>query len=161
MMFPLRTILYATDFSGPSEHAFQAAGALARTYQARIVALHVVDHSLVGFTEGIVRPPSPAEREELTERLRQLGRSCPGAALECRLADGEAAPLILWAAEETGCDLIVLGTHGRSGLGRLLLGSVAEEVIRKAPCPVLTVRAPVAVSDLPTPHGGRAVNSGK
>jgi nucleotide-binding universal stress UspA family protein len=57
--------------------------------------------------------------------------------------DGDTAAEILRAATDAGCDLIVMGTHGRTGLGRLLMGSVAEQVVRKAPCPVVTVKAPM------------------
>jgi nucleotide-binding universal stress UspA family protein len=63
-------------------------------------------------------------------------------AVEQRLAEGDPAAEILHLATDTGCDMIVLGTHGRTGLDRLLMGSVAEQIVRKAPCPVLTVKAP-------------------
>src|SRR5262249_33247405 len=62
--------------------------------------------------------------------------------VEHRLAEGDAAAEILRVARETNCDLVVMGTHGRKGLGRLLMGSVAEQVVRKAPCPVLTLKTP-------------------
>ena len=65
--------------------------------------------------------------------------------LDCRLLEGDPATAIVEAAEETGADLVVMGTSGRTGLTRLLMGSVAEEVLRHAPCPVLTVRGPVPV----------------
>ena len=66
--------------------------------------------------------------------------------VETRLRQGDAAEEILSSAEELGCDLIVMGTHGRSGLGRLLMGSVAESVLRKARCPVLTVKSPLSTT---------------
>jgi len=66
----------------------------------------------------------------------------PALAIECALVDGGFVPEILRAAADRCCDLIVMGTHGRTGLGRLLMGSVAEGVMREAPCPVLTVRTP-------------------
>jgi hypothetical protein len=65
-----------------------------------------------------------------------------GGAVAARLAVGEPAETILRVAEESGCDLIVLGTHGRSGMSYVLTGSIAQQVVQKAPCPVLTFRAP-------------------
>ena len=62
--------------------------------------------------------------------------------MDTRVHEGDPATQIVRVAQETRCDLIVLGTHGRTGLGRLLMGSVAEQVLRKAPCPVLTVKTP-------------------
>jgi nucleotide-binding universal stress UspA family protein len=63
--------------------------------------------------------------------------------MECRVEEGDAAKGIVNAAQATQCDLIVMGTHGRTGLSRLLMGSVAEKVLRSAPCPVLTVKVPL------------------
>jgi hypothetical protein len=78
--------------------------------------------------------------------LHRFQVSDPTVHVEHRLADGNPSEEILRQARDTGCDLIVMGTHGRRGLGRLLLGSVAEEVMRKAPCPVLTVKLPPSSS---------------
>ena len=76
---------------------------------------------------------------EAKAKLAKL-RPAEGVQLETKLEVGEAAPSIVRFAREAGCELIVMGTHGRSGLERLILGSVAEHVLRQAPCPVLTVR---------------------
>ena len=81
-------------------------------------------------------------RDELRARLQTLQSGEPGVPVEYRLEAGDPATEVLRVAREVPCDLIVLGTHGRTGLTRLVLGSVAEEVLRKAPCPVLTVKAP-------------------
>jgi nucleotide-binding universal stress UspA family protein len=134
-MLPLRTILHPTDFSPDSEHAYRVARALARDYKARLVVLHVLP-----------APPfiAPPEREWLSgaadgkhpkewARLRELSR-------HWRLRQGRPAREIVTVAKGVGCELIVMGTHGRTGLRRALLGSVAEDVLRHAPCPVLTVR---------------------
>jgi hypothetical protein len=79
----------------------------------------------------------------MLEAMRPLD---PSVRLEPRLEDGDVPELIVEVAQETVADLIVMGTHGRTGLGRLLLGSVAERVLRTAPCPVLTLKAPLKAS---------------
>jgi nucleotide-binding universal stress UspA family protein len=90
--------------------------------------------TLLNGDAACAEPPTP-----LTEPRGLL----TGLPVEYRLLEGDPARTILETARETGCDLIVMGTHGRSGLGRFLMGSVAERVLRKAPCPVLTLKAPV------------------
>ena len=107
------------------------------------VVLHVGRPPLSHLGGPTPVPPLPAEwgREELEKQLRQ--RTVPDlpAGLEHRLAFAEdVGAEVLRLADEVRCDLIVLGTHGRTGLGRLLMGSVAEQVVRRAHCPVLTVR---------------------
>jgi nucleotide-binding universal stress UspA family protein len=72
---------------------------------------------------------------------------CDSTGIEYLLADGIPAEEIVKVASDRGCDLIVMGTHGRTGVGRLLLGSVAEEVMRKAPCPVLTLKHPLPAAE--------------
>jgi nucleotide-binding universal stress UspA family protein len=142
-MFPIRTILHPTDFSESSEYAFGLACALARDHGSRVVALHV---AVPLVTEGIVLQESPEEsRSKLWDAFHRLERSDPKVRelrIETMLVEGEPATEILRAAGEIQPDLIVMGTHGRTGLARLLMGSVAEAVLRKSPCPVLTVKAP-------------------
>src|SRR5260370_15572717 len=77
---------------------------------------------------------------ELMQQLHDLKPEDPGVVVDYRLAEGDTAEEILRTARETNSDVIVLGTHGRKGLGRLLLGSVAEQTVRTAPCPVVTVK---------------------
>ncbi len=142
-MLPVRTVLHPTDFSDSSAAAFRLACSLARDYGARLIVLHVAQPPVVAFGEGVI-PPNPAEVEDqLRERLQQMRAGNPKVRLEHHLVEGDAAAEILRAAGEFQCDVIVMGTHGRTGLGRLLMGSVAEQVLRKAPCPVLTVKIPV------------------
>jgi nucleotide-binding universal stress UspA family protein len=83
----------------------------------------------------------------MTAELNRLGAPDAQVRVEHRLEEGDAATQILQVAQETGCDLIVLGTHGRTGHGRLMMGSVAEQVLRTASCPVLTVRTPFPPSE--------------
>jgi nucleotide-binding universal stress UspA family protein len=138
-MLTIRTVLYPTDFSDCSEVAFRLACGLAWDYGARLVILHVTPSPVDGYGEGIL-PPQPADYlGPWREKLQQMQASNPEIAVEYRLVEGDAVAEILRAAQETNSDLIVLGTHGRTGLARLLVGSTAELVVRRAPCPVVTV----------------------
>jgi nucleotide-binding universal stress UspA family protein len=138
-MLPIQTIIHPTDFSARSSYAFQVACSLARDHGARLIVLHVMPVPLV--------QEKRLYREEMAEELNRLGTPDAQVRVEHRLEEGDAATQILQVAQETSCDLIVLGTHGRTGLRRLLMGSVAEEVLRMASCPVLTVRAPFPPSE--------------
>jgi nucleotide-binding universal stress UspA family protein len=140
-MLPIRTILHPTDFSPQAEYAYRLATALARDYGARLVIMHVKMIPTVAYGEFAALPPEPEETmENLKERLTQMKpRDC---AAEYVLSEGVPAEEIVNVAADRHCDLIVMGTHGRTGLGRLLMGSVAELVVRRAACPVLTVKMP-------------------
>jgi nucleotide-binding universal stress UspA family protein len=139
-MLAFRTILHPTDFSPAAEFAFQLAGSLARDHGAELILLHV-------------NPPKAADeiavevqKEMLWEEFHRLERTDPhvrNLRIRTEFVEGDPGREILRVARETGADLIVMGTHGRTGLTRLLTGSVAEHVLRKAPCPVLTVKTAV------------------
>jgi nucleotide-binding universal stress UspA family protein len=111
---------------------------LVNARRAQLVVLYVVPLAAVMYG-----PPPEGYVEHLREELCRLKPGDPEPSVRYLLAEGRPAAAILRAARENGCDLIVLGTHGRTGLSRLLMGSVAEEVVRKAPCPVLTVNSAV------------------
>ena len=143
-MLGIKTILHPTDFSERSALAFRLACSLARDYGARLVVVHIVPVSTVYYGEGVMVSPPPEDQEALREQLLQLQPRDAKVAVEHRLLKGDAATEIVDVAEETKADVIVIGSHGRTGLARLLLGSVAEKVMRKAPCPVVTVRAPLS-----------------
>ncbi len=145
-MLDVRVILHPTDFSEHSSYAFHLACSLARDYQARLVLLHVVEPPPVAYMDGLVLPIPRIDHGPTLEKLQVLKPSDPQIVVERRLVEGAPAEEILSVARDVGADLVVLGTHGRTGLGRLLMGSVAERVIHKATCPVLTVRSPY-------PHG--------
>jgi nucleotide-binding universal stress UspA family protein len=141
-MLLLRTILHPTDFSEPSAYAFRLACSLARDYGARLIVLHVATPPVVVYGEGVL-PPEPADfQDRLREQLHQVVPQDPKVSVGHRLLQGDAPTEILRVAGEDKCDLIVMGTHGRTGLRRLLMGSVAEQVVRKSSCPVLTVKTP-------------------
>ena len=143
-MLPARVILHPTDFSDRSDCAFELAWRLARESDAKLIVLHVVQPPPFVTYGEMAKALQQAEgyRRELNEKLNRLRRTHADVRVECRLEDGEPAAEILAAANEANCDLIVMGTHGRTGFRRLLLGSVAEQVLRRAPCPVLTVNTP-------------------
>ena len=109
--------------------------------------LHVLPRPVVALGEGVIPPDPGVVRDDARAQLD--GLIVPGGVpVERRLAEGDPADVILHFARQTPADLVVMGTHGRTGLGRVLMGSVAEQVVRKAPCPVLTVTAP-----FPAPPG--------
>jgi nucleotide-binding universal stress UspA family protein len=144
-MIPFKSILHPTDFSTCSRSALAIACALARDYQATLVLLHVRPVADLAIGEFGALPPPPLEADESVQaRLRDLLPANFAGKVECVARTGDAAGEILTAARQFQCDVIVLGTHGRSGLGRMLVGSVAEAVLRSAPCPVLTIKPPAA-----------------
>jgi nucleotide-binding universal stress UspA family protein len=149
-MQPIRTILFAADFSENSKQAFQSACALAVGNQTRLVVLHVAEpnsvsrqpvhhgHQSVQFDRA---QPDEAEQQSALQRLGALYIPDHPVQMEYIATQGDAAEEILRKARELGSDLIVMGTHGRTGLRRVLAGSVAVIVLRSALCPVLALRA--------------------
>lgn len=145
-MLPIQTLLFATDFSDSATAAVPVARALAQDYGARLVLLHVVPLETIP-SEVLVMPTDLGAFEQ---ELEALARSLEGRelkhAIETVVREGDPSTEILRVAAETKSDLIVMGSHGRSGLRRLLLGSVAEMVMRQAPCPVLVVKTTSAIA---------------
>jgi nucleotide-binding universal stress UspA family protein len=137
-MLPIHTILHPTDFTEHSAASFYLACDLAREYQARLVMIHVSTEPLhFLFETGL--PTAVNCKDALRENLESIGVS--DVHVTRRVEEGEPAEEILRAAKLCDADLIVMGTHGRRGLTRMIMGSVAERIIREAPCPVLTVRS--------------------
>lgn len=138
-------ILCPTDFSVFSERALRHAAALARRFEARLTVLHVIPqwtpytHAPAYFPAPMLANPSLCRHveEDLREAIAPIVDS--GVAVETMLREAEPWREILTVAEELPADLLVMGTHGRGGFEQLLLGAVAEKVLRRAPCPVLTV----------------------
>ncbi len=142
-MLPIRTILHPTDFSEGSAYACRLACAVARDSHARLILLHVFPPPILISGEALL-PPDPEEiKAELQAQLQALKIEDDGIQVERRVQEGYPGADIPRVARETKADLIVMGTHGRTGLSRLLMGSVAEQIVRRAPCPVLTVKLPV------------------
>jgi nucleotide-binding universal stress UspA family protein len=141
-MLPIHTILHPTDFSERSQCALRLAAALARDYGARLIVLHVTAPPVAVYGEVAVLPAGDEDNTRLEGELRQIRVPDRNVRLEHQLQTGDPVTEILAVAESASADLIVMGTHGRTGLARLLMGSVAEHVLRQARCPVLTVRTP-------------------
>lgn len=141
-MLPIKTILHPTDFSDASAHALQMAAMLARDYSARLIVLHAMEPPIYYGELGVSFSAPESHRDSALDRVTALIESLAPLNAESLLLDGVAAPEILRVAKEEHADMIVIGSHGRTGIGRVLMGSVAEEIARKAPCPVLIVRTP-------------------
>lgn len=140
-MFAIHRILYPADFSELSRPAFELACSLARDYDARLVACHVVPPPVPAVVEGVALDVDSDDRGRMQAQLDQLTPNDPSIAFTRRLESGDPVRELLRVAKEEAVDLIVTGTHGRSGFSRLLMGSVAEGLMRGATCPVMTVKA--------------------
>jgi universal stress protein A len=145
----LTRILVATDFSDASEDALAYARMLADAFGASLHVLHVLeDLAAHAWTTEVYVAALPGVHEEMErqahDRLQQLLTDEERARYRAELVLRFGSPFVevVRYAAEHAIDLIVLGTHGRGALAHMLLGSVAERVVRKAPCPVLTVRHP-------------------
>lgn len=139
-MKSFQRILFATDFSEAAEPACTLAINLAREEGAELIVFHAYEDS-IPYEGGWYVPDM---RPELEWRLKQVPARDAGVPVRRILRRGAPAALIVECADSEQCDLIVIGTHGRTGLAHLLLGSVAESVVRTANCPVLTVRQTAA-----------------
>jgi nucleotide-binding universal stress UspA family protein len=140
-MLPVHTILFPTDFSENAQQAFPLACSLARDCGARIVVLYVMPPPL-GHEQLEARRDPDEYYAGAWHALHEMQAPDKNVRVEHRLDEGDAPKRILEVADEIQAGLIVIGTHGRTGLGRLVLGSVAEQVLRRAACAVLTVRIP-------------------
>ena len=147
----VRTVLLPTDFSGCANYAVSYAAAIARATDATIICVHVVEPIVpaVGYT-GLAEPLPIADINEQLEdsaerELPKLAEceECAGLSIEEIIVHGDAAAEIVRVADERNVDLIVISSHGRTGLGRMLFGSTAEAVVRHARCPVLVVKPPI------------------
>jgi nucleotide-binding universal stress UspA family protein len=149
MKVVIKKILCPIDFSDSADHAMRYAAALAQNFGAELTLLHVVA-PIVAVLPGETALPDTlqADIDELAEACQQ--RLCEivgtlaadGLNVQQKVINGVPFVEIIRFARDAETDLIVMGSHGRTGLGHLLIGSVAERVVRKATCPVLTVKQP-------------------
>ena len=139
-----KTILFATDFSTASDAALPHAETLAKSSGARLLIVHVEEPPLAyGGGELYYGLPEPSS-ERILAMLEDVRPKDPAVPFAHRLTMGDPAGEIVKIAEDERAELIVLGTHGRTGMTRLLMGSVAEAIVRRAPCPVLVYRETAA-----------------
>ncbi len=145
-MAPFRKILVPVDFSPHSEEATRVALQLARAFDAPVTLATVFQVPIYPLPEGafIAFPNAYAEATvaagKRLEEVAAAARAAGPTTIDIKVLEGVAFREIVAFAREGGFDLIVMGTHGRTGIKHALLGSVAEKVVRKAPCAVLTVR---------------------
>jgi len=133
-------VLVATDFSPQASNALEWARSLAGAFGAKLVLLHVVDVSSLAKTGALMAGPNALHllREQAQRSMDELKARIPDA--DTVIREGSPSPVIVDAAVELQCQMIVMGTHGRSGLAHFVLGSVAEYVVRNSNVPVLTIR---------------------
>jgi len=144
-MITLNRILHPTDFSESSAQAFEYARSLASRFDSSLYLLHVSEPiSAAMLSPGAVPPPNFDEEQifQAEQHLQKIdvGDYVPSKRVHREVVVGTPFLSIIGFAKENNTDLIILGTHGRSSLSQLLLGSTAEKVVRKSLCPVLTVR---------------------
>ncbi len=144
-----KKILFCTDFSDNSDHAFSFALNLATTYEAALLILHVVVEPVSYYwstpegADELIAKQTERVKQEINARYLQKVEELKNYEILARGSDeGRAFYEIIQTANEESADLIVMGTHGRTGFDHLIMGSTAENVVRKSPCPVLTVRLP-------------------
>ncbi len=150
----IKKILYPTDFSDISKNAIAWAVSLASLYHAKLLLMHAEDQ-LHGFDQYQILALAPQEiaekmvkqaKEELSNIARSIKKDIK---VNTIVKQGKAFVEIIKTAEEQNIDLIVMASHGRTGLSHVMIGSVAEKVSRKAPCPVLIVREKERLFEMP------------
>ena len=142
-MIHVKKILYPTDFSTYSNQAYFHALGLAETYKASLTVVFV--HT----------PGGSSDREYWRGQLEQVRPGNPKISVSHVLLEGDPATEIVRYAADAGIDVVVIGTHGRTGVDRLVMGSVAERVMREAHCSVLVVKLPKGVTAPEKPHAAK------
>lgn len=149
-MIAIKDVLVATDFSAPSDTALNYARAMARSFGATLHVLHVFEPLWITSADVVgggvalatmIQGLEDTARKQLEEAVTEDDRRELHATSAMVTSESPAREIANYAHEQK-VDLVVIGTHGRSGISRMLIGSVAEKVVRLAPCPVLTVHHP-------------------
>jgi nucleotide-binding universal stress UspA family protein len=142
----LKKLLVPTDFSESARHALTYGTSFAREYGAELTLLHVVENLTVGYASDLFPVPMAEVFQEISgyakaelAKLAEVAREKKVAVVE-QVVQGKPSAEIIRLAQEQKIDMIVLGTHGKGMLDQALFGSTTERVVRRAPCPVLTVR---------------------
>ena len=155
-MIKMKTILHPTDFSESSMYALGYAISFAKEFEAKLYLLHVIEPvSTMFYLDASKAPPAVEAMTDIQNHAqRALEEVLPPEvkgtiSTEYMIRGGAPFLEIIRCAKEIDADMIVCGTHGRTGLKHLIMGSVAENVVRKSPCPVLTVRHPAHKFEMP------------
>lgn len=151
-MNTIKTILVPIDFGEPSESALACAVDLAEQVDARVIILHVFELPIISFPDGAFVASAElasrivdASQKALLDAVKR--HRAHDVEIEPVLEQGDPKEVILSTIERIGADLVVMGTHGRRGLARALVGSITEHVVRRSPVPVLTTRETAQGSD--------------
>ncbi len=145
-MIKLKKVLVPTDFSESARHALTYGMSFAREYRAELVLLHVVENLTVGYASDLFPVPMAEVFQEISgyakTELAKLGQEARerGLTVQEQVVQGKPSAEIIRFAAANQIDIIVLGTHGKGMLDQALFGSTTERVVRRSPCPVLTVR---------------------
>ena len=141
MKIEINRILCATDFSDSSRYALEYAVAIAERHQAPIELLHVMEPS--AYSTERLESEEVTFSQKMNNRLREFTRGIPDTVMiNLKTISGIPTIEIIRRANQIEADLIIIGTHGRSGIRHMLIGSVAEKIVRTAACPVMTIRHP-------------------
>lgn len=145
----LKNVLFATDFSEASDAALPYAAAICRRYDSQFHAVHVISQDIFMLPSDAVGPMTiegmiEAARSEAEDKMKTLASHLKGDSYHSYVRSGDVWEVLSEIIRTREIDLLVVGTHGRTGVGKLLLGSKAEEILRQAPCPVLTVGSKVS-----------------
>jgi nucleotide-binding universal stress UspA family protein len=165
-MDTIKKILVPTDFSAHADEAFRVAHALAKTIDAEVIVVHVAAPPAVVSEGGtFLTNVDNGEPADLWSRFQRMVQSVPSVRVEHQVivVDRLGAKHILEVLDKLGCDLIVMGTHGHSWLKDFLLGSLTEEVVRLARCPVMVVKSPAhkaLTRDPKAPQKAEAAHAG-
>jgi nucleotide-binding universal stress UspA family protein len=158
-MNAIHKILVPTDFSAHADEAFRVAHTLARAVGCEVILFHIARPPAVVLEGGrFLANPGTGEASNLWERFQSIQPNDPKVRVthEVIMADRPGHDHVLQILDKLGCDLIVMGTHGHSWLKHRLFGSVTEEVVRHARCPVMVVKAPPPEPDASTPEPAQA-----
>jgi nucleotide-binding universal stress UspA family protein len=151
-MWPIKTVLIATDLSEVSDAAHEAACAIARQQQARMIVLHVAEQPVLSYIEKASELSKEDLQGKLWETLRATPKQETGLNTDHRIVEGEPVKEIVRVANEQGADLIVMGASDGTGMLRRLTGTVTDHVAREAPCSVLLVKPTLAVAAARVTH---------
>ncbi len=151
MSHPFQKVLCAVDFGASAKLTIATARQIAEANQGTVILFHVVPMAVEAMGQPLMVEPLAGAEEDARRHLNRIASEELTHSYEIVVVTGDPAPAIIEAAGQQGADLIVMATHGRTGLSHFFLGSVAERVVRESSVPVMTVRAPAEKHRLLSP----------